>query len=956
MQTFFRRSSVFFLAGALAWCGATAPASAQFSIMDAAAQSVMSSRDFNALLDALEFDAGQRATAGPLFDDAQRELIAARDDLAASAVPGPRADSKELSDHESRKRRAYERMKSAERTFFEGLAAFASPAQKPLVERERLAAARRLVRRTLGSGQAGQGPVRVDLVTSVLESQLSAEDQARALGALIGYQTQLTALLEQALDQGLEVDAKAAKLREDGGSSSSRVEIESTGDFQLPMSDPSRRQASAAFDTTLDKVANAHQQAMSALEAALNPMAADGINAAVAKRIWPRAGMDMRSPRAAFAQMRKEIAAGKRPSEQLAALDAAQPAWLSGWWGATRKACDAENTLRRYGIFGAVGEDTKAVRAKLKEAREERDAANRNAWKALAAIDTGNAGFYAQYTSPPEANQNGFAYHGPGEPTPPKLGGEETPSGASVSTFSGATMIMVRGGDATEGGESGDAGEELDVLDMPIVMEFGGNEGGPISISMGPDGVATMVSDSVGDGMMGDGGMSFVFGGGDFASQLSGARMPSPMTREDVGEVTKALTNDAVATATLDQMYTDYSEKIKTLDESAGKAARDLLSGPPAGMGIRIREDGGEEEGPKPRSIDDLRSGVGKMDVFVQQLGALDDALVADLAAACAPKAAPAQVTAMKEERARERLRQLRYPTSPMLQQQTRDGSKAFDLGAVVRQAKLSGPDRQAADGVLAEWSPAAVGAMEQARGTLRTVSLELLAAERKMFERMERVHEGAGGTVERRVEVESGPGEPEDFRLHQELVQKASKAGNAGRTLTRDARDRMDAALSSEGRAQLLAAWCRAVAPHAYEDKRNADSRLVQALGLPDLTAEQKGQIEALRGAHAAEHAQLTERIGVIAADIAVPAPEAGKGEETEGGPGFGLRIGGNSGGSGKQAQLDRLRFDRSELNERTLRRLRAILTGAQNEQVPALGNPGAGARTPRVRAVTGS
>jgi hypothetical protein len=929
MLTFNCSTRAALLLSCLALGATVAPATAQFSVMDPAAQNVMSSRDFNALLETLGFDAGQRATVGPLFDDAQSELIAARNDLAAIAAPGPKDDSKSFADYESRKRRAYERMKSAEHDFFAGLAAIATPAQQPAVERERLAASRRLIRRTLGSSQSSQGPVRVDFVTSVTESQLSEAEKAACLTALSGYQVQLTALLEQALNQGLEVSTRAAKIREDGSAPAPpAADVEVMGEGGLLINDPARLKAAAPFEATLDKIALLHQQAMNTIESTAGAMSADSINSTAARRIWPRAGMDMRSPRATFAQLRAEVAAGKRPAELTAALDAVQPAWLASWWSATKQACDAENFLRRFGIFGSMGQDAKAARDALKSARETRDACNRTAWKAIAAADSANSKFYEQYIAPPTTDRDRMIMAGHGDPTPPKLEAGE----GNAMTFStagsrtGTAIMMVS--------RSSD-GENEDVLEVPMVFEA---SGGPMSIMMGPDGVATFLSDTVGDGMADESMGMFVTEGGAFTSQLSGAVMPSPMNRGQVAELAQTLSPAPAPTTTLDQLYTDYSEKMHALNETAGAAAISLLSGPAAGGGIRLRHDGSQEEAPKPRTIQDLKAGVGKLDAFVAQMADIDDALVSNLAAACAPTATPSQIQVLAEERARQRLRQLRYPTSPMLMHSLQDSQKHLDLASIVRQANLSPTDRKTADGIVAEWSPTAVGALEQVRSTFRSVSLELLAEERKMFERMEKIREGANGSTERQIMVESSASEDEgDFRLHSELIEKARNARKAPNVLAREARDRLNASLSTEGRAALQAAWCRAVAPQAFADKRNADARLVQALGLPDATPEQRGQIDALRAAHSAEHARITEQIGVLAAEIAIPVPET---TEEILGPGGVARRGGRS---PHQAQLDMLRFDRSELNERTLRRLRTILTATQNQAVPALGAPSA-------------
>lgn len=913
MPRFFRPLLAPVLAGALCALLPAPDAAAQFAIADPASQPVMSSRDFNALMDALNFDAGQRATAGPLFDDVQRELMAARDEADATPTPDNTATARDQAEFESSKRRAYQRMRAAEQTFFEGLAALATPAQKAAVERERLASERRLIRRTLGAGQSS-GVARMDLLTMVTESKLTDAEKARALEALVGYQTQLTTLLEQALDAGLAVEPKLAKLREQAGKT---ADPSQPAEFAIMLNDPLRREASVQFDAVLGKLATLHGQGMGTLEQALGQLAADQVNALAARRIWPRSAMDMRSPRAAFAQMRREVSKGKRPADQLASIDAAQAAWLNSWWSATRKAADSENKLRAFGPF-PQGEEAKPLVKDLREAREERDAANRTAWRALAALDTAHADFYKPLMEPPEKGKG--VQFGGGDPTPPSLLDPE--SGESTHQF--ATAVMVVGSSLSDGGEGGEPAEPME---MPLVFEASGS--GPIGIMMGPDGVATLISDSMGDGLNGDGALVIGTPGEAPESELSGARIPKPMTRDQFAEYAKALGGPQASMAAVDQLYSDYAQKFKALDDTAGEAVREVLYGfPPSLHAVFIDESAGEAGGKpverqrKTRTMDDMRAGISRLDAFTSQLAELDDATLTSLGAAVGGS----KTTGIKEERARQRLAQLGYPASPMLEVELRDLRMPFDLATLARGCTLSAADRTAADAVLAEWSPAALASMEQTRATMRGLAVKILEVEEQLAQTVTETRRSAGGSESRSVQREVSAPDQGVMEEHQKLTQKAREAVKSGGTQAAQARKRLEAAVSAEGRMALLTAWCRAVAPRAFNDKKDADTQLVAALALADLTAEQKRQLEALRSSHDAEHAALTEKIGLLAAEIAFPSgeePSARRPSNDE---------------LARQRSLDRLRFDRSELNERSRRRIRTILTAAQCEAVPGL------------------
>jgi hypothetical protein len=918
------------------------PAGAQMAVLDPAAQTVMSSRDFEKLLGAIGFEANQRATAGAMFDDLQRELMAARDELADAPPAGPSADSRALADHEARARRAHQRMAAAEHTFFEGLAAIAQPAQQAAVTRERLGAACRLARRTLGPREGANGAVRVDLVAAVAEARIPEEARARAFEALAGYQAQLADALRQALDTGLSVPAKAARLRE---AEAGGARAGDSGEAVVPFlvgGDAAARQASKAFDAAVDRLTQLHLVGIAALDGPLDDAAADAIAVDAARRIWPMASRDPRSPRAAFAQFAREIETGARPAEQRAALEAARQSWLAAWWSATHKACDAETSLRRLGLFMPPSDESRALRRAMREATDQRDEADRAAWRALAALDPERAEFYRPLIAPPDRSEP-FPMMGGPEPVPPSTapavargagseGGAGGAGGASeapvVQTFSSAVMIVAS---APAGGDDAE-----DAIAMPLVFE--GSSEGPISIQMGPDGVATLMSDTLGDGL-GEG-EPFVLEASDDAmsTRLSGAALPAPMRRDAALEHARVLTGSATPPAVFDQLYADYAERCRQIDDALGAAARERLRGVPAGMRIRTSKSGApdEVEELQQRTIEDLRGGVAKLDEYVAALAEADDAFIANLAA-IAPAATA--VERLREERARERLDALRYPTTAMFHSPFARPGAGADLAPVVRAARLQGADAQAAERILAEWSPAAVAAREQARGVRRDSALELLEAERGMLKRMEELRaaagDGGGSAIRRTLSSEDA----EAMRGPGAVMERLTAAMTRVWEFDAATQARLEEALSAEGAAAFQDAWCRATAPRAYVDARNADAALQRALALPDLTPEERRQIEALRATHVAEHAALTGKIGRIAARQALDSPSAGL---VTGGP---ARDAGAAARAREARKLSTLRFDRAELNERTIRRLRTIL--GQDHAHAVLGGTAGAPRT---------
>jgi hypothetical protein len=96
-------------------------------------------------------------------------------------------------------------------------------------------------------------------------------------------------------------------------------------------------------------------------------------------------------------------------------------------------------------------------------------------------------------------------------------------------------------------------------------------------------------------------------------------------------------------------------------------------------------------------------------------------------------------------------------------------------------------------------------------------------------------------------------------------------------------------------------------------------------ARALPDLTDAQRAQIDALRGEQAARHRELCDRLaGIAVTESAGPSMAPGNDRKSK--------------KKEPRASMQDTRFERSELNARSLRRLKSILTEAQVREIPAL------------------
>jgi hypothetical protein len=158
-----------------------------------------------------------------------------------------------------------------------------------------------------------------------------------------------------------------------------------------------------------------------------------------------------------------------------------------------------------------------------------------------------------------------------------------------------------------------------------------------------------------------------------------------------------------------------------------------------------------------------------------------------------------------------------------------------------------------------------------------------------------------------------------DDVKRRDDLMQQASAALVAINEAALAGRAAVLAALPEASRPAFDAAWLRAAAPKVFADARDAMAKLDAALVLATLSPQQRQQVDALRGEHAARHGSVCSRIA-----MAVVATKPG-----------GAKALGMERPRDINIQVSDGRFERAELNARTLRRLRSILSEDQRKAV---------------------
>ena len=878
---------------------------------------VMTSKEYETLAAALALDAGQRSAADALFDDAQQRMFAIAAEGAVLRRAGATgtfdapADRRTATEREQRQRSESARLLQETNALFDALSAVVRADQRDALERERFAAQRRVARTVMGD--LGNPPLaRTDLDTVVDGAKLPGTAREEATRALAPYRQQLAPLFAKLLDEQLALPAKVAAKREGA------VAGEGLG-AQFVASMQARREASGALNTVLDQLADAHRAGFEALATALPPAESDKVRFKAYQSFWARAAGDLVSPRRVFAELPGKL----KDPESVKAVEAARDAWLARWWNASMRLSKVEDARR-----GVAPGDPQAaeLRAQAKDLKAERATANRDAWRALVAADPARAEFYSTQSlaSDPSTDPPLFA-QAPSLPAEGDANDVSMPAGAVTIGGEGVdvtttSVVMISAVAATGGG---DAEPEMITFEGTDIFEGG------IALQISDGVIANVLGDRFGDGL-GAGGSAAIEFGDTGPQAMTGAKFPRPMQRADADRIVQQL-GGAVPDAVLGQLFEDYATKAADAERSTAEPARALLKG-----NAMSWDDDNSDETP----IDAIPRGIESLAAWDAALAAADDAFIAAVGAAAG--AMPATVARVSADRAWARVHELHYPRPPE-QAFALVNDPAPSVLDVVRAAQLADADRAAALGALDAWLPGAMSAAQAVRTAEREGAVDGIRTSRERTRKLqERMREQAaapkpaegvaieGLTIVRGIEDE-GPDGGNGTPRRRSLEDRAA----AARAQVAAGRDAVGAAVSDAGKASFTAAWKRALAPKAYADAKDAVIRIDAVLRDPALPAGTRAQVESLRTEHAAAHAAIDERI----ADAMV---EQALGAATNNGPaevGTMMR---------RDQAIAEARFERAELNARTLRRLRAIAGEAAGAEPKVNAAPAAAVTMP--------
>ncbi|MFO0827978.1 MAG: hypothetical protein U0572_07480 [Phycisphaerales bacterium] len=393
-----------------------------------------------------------------------------------------------------------------------------------------------------------------------------------------------------------------------------------------------------------------------------------------------------------------------------------------------------------------------------------------------------------------------------------------------------------------------------------------------------------------------------------FASDGMSTGVPIPMSREDIDGIKQQFTLAGDEATILDLLFEDYQSKWKELDQ--GELA-ELKSLPLNGPG---RFPGSPDYRP-PTDGDVARSFELRRVVLEKALG-IEREFADSVAAAIAAKVSKDDATYLRHWRERAAYLNAAEGQSG-ISLMSSGGSKAssLDLVSIVRRSGLPAEAVASTKPALEAWDASSLDALRN--------RFEVRLAAQRMRAELDRKLEAQAASEGRPGEIRV-TSEDEEFRKVAAAEARANETDEVVAKLNKQSLEAALAALPDDAsRATLREAWNRKAWPSIYRDRRDVEPMIAKAYALPDLASEAKKQLDAIMSEHRAEYVRLCHEMIEASEKSVVDTnrPEPGNVDFRA------LQA--------RQDTLNRLRFERNELNAKTLRRAKEVLTPDQAAKI---------------------
>lgn len=393
--------------------------------------------------------------------------------------------------------------------------------------------------------------------------------------------------------------------------------------------------------------------------------------------------------------------------------------------------------------------------------------------------------------------------------------------------------------------------------------------------------------------------------------------VPGPISDRDVETYSQVLGLQSDQRDLIGALHVDYQQRFEEVDaqhmEPLRESARSLWS---------IDGESGQMSGPKAENIDQLyarraaaREAIERLDDnFFEEIGLV---VLGDQQQDLLPRV---RMMRARETYAYERPGSFGAFGGPQVMMFTSMASNqepTVDLTEIVRDLNLSADQLAEVDPVLAEYEH---GYTEALQGRFE-LGMQIQQEMEKMTARVMQREMDDDGNV--RVAIRAGNAmrdQTEDNR------NKARQADQVLLGLNRSALTDMMALLPETTARELQRQYNHAAFPQVYDDPQSAERQIVQALQIESLTANQRTQLSEIASEFHAEHETLCDQMALIERDSDGSLFDFDERRRME--------------AEERQQELEKLRFDRTELNEKTRRRLQTVLSEDQARQVSGLGD----------------
>ena len=239
----------------------------------------------------------------------------------------------------------------------------------------------------------------------------------------------------------------------------------------------------------------------------------------------------------------------------------------------------------------------------------------------------------------------------------------------------------------------------------------------------------------------------------------------------------------------------------------------------------------------------------------------------------------------------------------------------SVDLVDTMKEIELSSEGKAALAPSIAAYEPSFIDALRR--------RLETVFEEQKKVDLFHASMREPSEDGEVRVAIR---GDTEDFKLMEEAQSRIEAADRNVADLNLAAVEEISAKLTGRDTMTFKRAWQRAAYPSVFRDPKNAETALMDAIKLEDSSPEQVQQFNDVLQAHRAAYEALCDEM------VAVTVSQRSKGGPGDFNPDAFRAM------QTRDNTMKKLRFDRTELNASSLRRLKAILTPEQAARMPAL------------------